>query len=114
MKVSEYHKKGLNNFVDDMPEGFELLGSAKEGVHKIECYIKKEGDKIIDAKFNSSKRCKKLMAIADLVCEKLKGQNLNNITIDENEILEFFKEEKDKEKMKNRLGIVLKAINSDK
>lgn len=110
MKVSEYHKQGLKNFVDQKPEGYEVLGSAKEGVHKVEFYIKTDGDKITDVKFNSSKRCKKLMAIADLVAEKLKGQNIKDIKINPQEILDFFKEEKEKDKMENRLSIILKAI----
>ncbi len=110
MKVSEYHKQGLKNRVEEKLEGFELLGSYQEGVHKVECYVKTENKKIVDAKFTSSKRCKKLMAIADLVCEKLKGQKVDNIKIDDKEILEFFKEEKEKDKMENRLNIVKKAI----
>ncbi len=110
MKVSEYHKQGLKNRVEEKPEGFELLGSYQEGAHKVECFIKKEGSKIVDAKYTSSKRCKKLMAIADLVCEKIKGQEVGKITINDDEILEFFKEEKEKDKMLNRLNIVKKAI----
>ncbi len=110
MKVSQYHKQGLKNFVEEKPEGFKVLGEAKEGVHKVVCFIKEENGKIIDAKFNSSKRCKKLMAIADLICEKIKGQSISNIKINDVEILEFFKEEKDTEKMENRLNIVKKAL----
>lgn len=110
MKVSEYHKKGLNNFVETIPSGYKLIGEAKEGVHKVSCFIKEKDRKIEDAKFNSSKRCKKLMAIADLVCEKLKGQPVDKITINDEEILESFKEEKEKEKMQNRLNIVKKAV----
>ncbi len=110
MKVSEYIKKDLKNRVESVPEGYELLGSAKEGVHKVECYIKKEGNKIIDAKYTSSKRCKKLMAIADLVCEKIKGQEVGKININDEEIINFFSEEKEKDKLQNRLNIVKKAL----
>jgi len=110
MKVADYHKNGLKNFVDSKPEGFEVLGSAKEGIHRVECYIKAENGKVLDAKFNASKRCKKLLAVADVICEKLKGQDLNNIEINSDEILEFFNEEKDKDKMLNRINIVLKAL----
>ena len=110
MKVAEYIKNGLKNFVDEKPEDYELLGSAKEGVHKVECYIKTDGNKIIDARYNSSKRCKKLLAIADVVCEKLKGQGLNNIQINDDEILSLFNEKKDKSKLKARLEIVKKAV----
>ncbi len=110
MKVSEYHKKGLKNFVEKEPEGYEMFGSAKEGAHRVEFYVKKSNGKISDAKFLSSKRCKKLMALADLVAEKIKGQSINSIKIDPQDILDFFKEEKEQDKMKNRLGIILKAL----
>jgi NifU-like protein involved in Fe-S cluster formation len=110
MKVADYHKEGLKNFVETPPEGYKLLGEAKEGVHTVKCFIKEENNKIIDAKFNSSKRCKKLMAIADVICEKLKGQSSDNIKINDEQILEFFKEEKEKDKMLNRLNIVKKAL----
>jgi len=110
MKVSEYHKKGLKNFVEQKPEGYEVLGSAKEGAHRVELYIKEKNGKILDAKFSSSKRCKKLMAVADLVCEKLKNQIIKGLKINLEEILGFFKEEKEQDKMKNRLEIVLKAL----
>ena len=110
MKVSEYHKQGLKNFVEEKPQGYEVFGEAKEGVHKIVCFVNEENGKIVDAKFNSSKRCKKLMAIADLVCEKLKGQSRESIKIDDEKILQFFKEEKEKDKMINRLNIVKKAL----
>ncbi|ACO04702.1 MAG TPA: nicotinate phosphoribosyltransferase [Persephonella sp.] len=111
MKVSEYHKKGLKNFAEEKPEGYEILGSAKEGAHRVEIYILEEDGKIKDAKFSSSKRCKKLMAIADFVTEKIKGQSLNSINVSDEEILKFFEEEKEKDKMLNRLNIVKKTFS---
>jgi len=110
LKVSDYVKNGLNNFVEERPENYESLGSAKEGIHRIEIYVKRAGNKIIDAKFNASKRCKKLLAVADVITEQLKGQEIGKINVHPEEILEFFAEEKDKEKMKNRISIVLKAL----
>ncbi len=110
MKVSEYIKQGLKNRVEEKPEGYEVIGKNKEGVHSVECYAKIEDGKIVDAKYTSSKRCKKLMAVADLICEKIKGQKKDSIKIDKNEILGFFKEEKEKDKMENRISIVLKAL----
>ncbi len=106
MKVSEYHKQGLKNFVEEEPQGYVKLGEAKEGVHRVACYVKYEDDKIVDAKFTASKRCKKLLAIADYVCEQLK-EGRKDIT--KEEILQFFKEEKDKEKLKARFNLVKKA-----
>ncbi len=111
MKVADYIKNGLKNRVEEKPEGYEILGEAKEGIHKVICFGKIKDGRIIDAKYTSSKRCKKLMAVADLVCDKIKNQIIGNISVDEDEVLSFFKEEKDKEKLKNRLGIVLKALN---
>jgi len=111
MKVSDYIKQGLKNRVEEKPNEYQLLGSVKEGVHKIECYIKVDKGKILDAKYSSSKRCKKLMAVADLIYGKIKGQKIENIQIDDDYILQFFKEEKDKDKMKDRINIVKKALN---
>jgi len=110
LKVSEYIKSGLKNYLENITSDYKLLGEAQEKIHKIRCFIKVEDNIITDVKFNSSKRCKKLMAIADLVCEKLKGQNLNQLSIDEKEILSFFEEEKDKDKLSERLNLVKKAI----
>ncbi len=111
MKVSEYIKEGLKNRVEEKPEDYEILGEAKEGVHKVTCFGKIENGIIKDAKYTSSKRCKKLMAIADLVCEKIKGQKLENTQVNDEEILEFFKEEKEKDKLIQRLNIIKKALN---
>jgi len=110
LKVSQFLKSGMKNFVEERPEGYEILGSAKEGVHRVEIYIKKSQNRITDAKFNASKRCKKLLAVAELVTERLKNQEADKISINPDEILQFFAEEKEKEKMKNRLSIVLKAL----
>ncbi|MDQ7055623.1 MAG: iron-sulfur cluster assembly scaffold protein [Persephonella sp.] len=72
--------------------------------------MNKSGDKIADAKFSASKRCKKLLAVADLITEKLKGQEAGKISINPEEILKFFAEEKEKDKIKNRISIVLNAV----
>ena len=106
MKVSEYHKQGLKNFVEEEPQGYKKLGEAKEGVHRVACYIKEDDGKIVDAKFTASKRCKKLLAIADYVCELLKNGEKD---ITEEKVLSFFKEEKDKDKMKARFKLVKQA-----
>ena len=110
MKVSDYIKSGLKNFTEENPADYQLLGEAQEKIHKVKCFVKVDNDLIIDAKFNSSKRCKKLMAIADLICEKLKGQNISSISINDNEILEFFNEEKEKNKLIDRINLVKGAI----
>ncbi|WP_457640195.1 nicotinate phosphoribosyltransferase [Persephonella sp.] len=110
MKVSEYHKQGLKHFTEEKPADYKSIGSAKEGVHRIEFFIKEENGIIKDAKFTASKRCKKLLAVADLTAEMLKGQPADKYSIDREKILQFFKEEKEKGKMENRLSIVTKAL----
>ncbi|NPA51270.1 MAG: nicotinate phosphoribosyltransferase [Aquificae bacterium] len=110
MKVSDYIKQGLKNKVEEPPPNYQTLGKNKEGVHSIECYAKIENGKIIDAKYKSSNRCKKLIALADLICENLKGQSIENINIDKQKIKDFFKEEKEKNKIENRINIILKAL----
>ena len=111
MKVAEYHKQGIKNFIEKKPSDYNLLGKASEGIHRIEIYVKTSGNKILDAKFNSSKRCKKLLALADILVKKLKNQKSDSILISQEEVLDIFKEEKDKEKLKKRLSIIMKAIN---
>ncbi len=105
MKVSEYLKKGLKNFVEEKAEGSS--GECKEGAHRVTIFLKREGDKIKDCKFNATKRCKKLLAITDYTCEILKQRG--EVPTKE-EILSFFSEEKEKEKMENRADIALTAL----
>ena len=111
MKAGEYVKSGLKNFVEEIPPTYENLGSAKEGCHRVEFYGRVENGVLKDVKYNSSKRCKKLLAIADLVAEKLKGQKVDNFKFNDDDILEFFDEKKDKKKMEDRLSIIKKALN---
>jgi len=89
---------------DEKEEG-NLVGEAKKGVHWIKVYVK-------DNKFyyNSSKRCKKLLAIADYVMDLL-NKNIKDKEEIKNKVLDFFKEEKEKDKIKDRLNLVLKALN---
>ncbi len=104
MKVSEYHRRGLKHFVDSEPR-FAKKGEAKEGVHRLTLYILPDGKCV----FNASRRCKKLLAIADFACDY---HSLNGRFPLEDEILEFFREEKDRTKMKARIEILKKAIES--
>ncbi len=104
MKVSEYHRRGLKHFVDSEPR-FAKKGEAREGVHRLTLYILPDGKCV----FNASRRCKKLLAIADFACDYY---SLNGRFPPEDEILEFFREEKDRTKMKARIEILKKAIES--
>ncbi len=105
MKVSEYVKQGLKNFVDGELEG--ASGTCTEGCHRVTVFIKKEDGKITDCKFNATKRCKKLLAVTDYMCELVKQKGT---VPTKEEILANFAEEKEKDKMENRASIALKAL----
>ncbi len=105
MKVSEYVKGGLKNFTED--EVLGRSGSHAEGVHRVTIYVREEEGRVVDCKFNATKRCKKLLAVTDYACERLKETGMLPT---EEEILSFFSEEKEKDKMKNRISIALSAI----
>lgn len=108
MKVGEYVEKGLKNLVDNPPEGYQELSKVKSGCHIIQAYVKKDGDRVEDIKFKVTKRCKKLLAVADYAAEKIKEKRTLNL--DQQEILEFFKEEKDVDKIIDRINLVKSAI----
>ncbi|MCX7760105.1 MAG: nicotinate phosphoribosyltransferase [Hydrogenothermaceae bacterium] len=110
MKVADYIERGLKNLVEEKPEDYRELGKAKSGCHQIVVYIKDSGNKIEDVKIKVTKRCKKLLAIADLVAEISK--NKGRIEVNEEEILNFFKEEKEIDKMKDRINLIKSAIGS--
>ncbi|EDP75880.1 nicotinate phosphoribosyltransferase [Hydrogenivirga sp. 128-5-R1-1] len=105
MKVAEYVKQGLKNFVEAEEEG--LKGSCTEGCHRVTVFVKKENGKVVDCKFNATKRCKKLLAITDYMCELVKKKGTEPT---KEEILSLFPEEKERDKMENRADIALKAL----
>ncbi len=107
MKVSEYVRRGLRNFVEGEAEGKK--GSYSEGVHRVTVFVKEENGRIVDCRFNSTKRCKKLLAVSDYMCELAKEKGS---LPGEEEILSFFGEEKERDKMENRVRIALKALQS--
>jgi len=110
MKVAEYLKEGLKNFSEEAPQDYQLLGKAKEGCHRVEFFAKVKDGIVKEAVFNSSKRCKKLLALADVVAEMLKGQKVKNLKINEEKLLETFKDEKDKKKIKERIELIKTAL----
>ncbi len=105
MRVSDYVKAGLKNFVEGGAEG--ITGECKEGCHRVSVFIKKEGNRIVDCKFNATKRCKKLLAITDYMCELVKKEGKPPT---KEKLLEYFSEEKEKDKMENRANIALSAL----
>ncbi|MEJ5172434.1 MAG: nicotinate phosphoribosyltransferase [Hydrogenothermaceae bacterium] len=108
MKVGEYVEKGLKNIVEEKPENYKELGKAKSGCHLVTVYIRESEGKVEDVKIKATKRCKKLLAIADFIAESSKSKG--KLEIDEDEILNFFKEEKETDKMKDRINLVKSAI----
>jgi NifU-like protein involved in Fe-S cluster formation len=109
MKVSEYVNKGLKNIVDEEPAGYESSGKCTQGCHSVTIFLKKEGGKIVDCKFKATKRCKKLLAVTDYMCELVKKKGT---APSPDEILSNFAEEKEKDKMENRVSIALTALES--
>lgn len=109
MRASDYLQKGTKNLVEQQPEGYQQLSKVKSGCHIVEAYIKMQGDRLEDIKFKVTKRCKKLLAIADLVADKIK--QTGSLNFDQKEVLEFFKEEKETDKMIDRINLVKSAIS---
>ncbi len=98
---------GLKNLVEQAPSGYEELGSCQRGCHSVTFYVKMDKDKVSDVKAKVSKRCKKLMALADCVAWLMKERGLR---VDEEEVMNFFKEEKEVDKMKERLNMIKEAL----
>ena len=109
MKVKDYVENGLKHFLEDVPADYKEVGKCKSGCQSVGFYIKEEDKKITDVKFSSSKRCKKLLAVADYVAEIVKSKG--KIEFEDEEILKFFKDEKEIDKVRDRLEIVKKALN---
>ncbi len=109
MKVAEYVEQGLKNIVEEEPAGYESAGKCTQGCHSVTIFLKKEGGKIVDCKFKATKRCKKLLAVTDYMCELIKKKGEPPTA---EEILANFSEEKEKDKMENRVSIALTALES--
>lgn len=109
MNISQYIENGLKNYVDVAPEGYRDLGKCKKGCHILNFFLKEENGKVVDVKFTASKRCKKLLAVADYVSSLIKDKG--KIELEDKEILEIFKEEKEIDKLKDRLKLVKEALN---
>lgn len=111
MKVSEYHKQGLKHWTDEKPEGYERLGrEARSGIHRVGFFARIADGKLADVRFNSSRRCRKLLALADLAAEKLRGQPADSYSLDRDELLGFFAEERNKDTMNDRVDLILQAL----
>lgn len=113
MDVKTYVARGLPHRVEAPPEGYVTLGEAHEGGHRVAFYARVENGMLAHVVFTSTKRCKKLMALANRMCELLEGQPSENPAIKPEEVLAFFEEEREKEKLQRRMDLILRALHRD-
>ena len=112
MKVADYHRQGLRRYVDAPPEGYQPLGEeARRGVHRVAFFAQVADGQLADVRFTSSKRCRKLLALADVTAERLVGQPYPNFRLDVNGLLAFFAEERDQAKMADRASLIAEALH---
>ncbi len=110
MKVAEYHRQGLHWRVDTAPKDYQLLGEARKDGHSVAFWAKVEDGRLADVRYTSSRRCRKLMALADVAAERLRGQLYPGFRLTEADLLTLFGEERDKAKMSARAQLILKAL----
>ncbi len=112
MKVADYHRQGLRRYVDAPPEGYQPLGEeARRGVHRVAFFAQVADGQLADVRFTSSKRCRKLLALADVAAERLQGQPAQGFHLEADDLLAFFAEERDKAKMAERLSLIFEALH---
>ncbi len=111
MKVAEYHREGLKHWVEAPPAGYQPLGTEiREGGHRVAFFARIENDRLADVKFTASRRCRKLLALADVAAEWLRDQPPTGFTLQAEDLLAFFAEEKDRDKMEARVRLILQAL----
>ncbi len=111
MKVAEYHRQGLKHWVDNPPPEYIRLGEeVREGGHRVAFFARVEEGRLADVVYTSSKRCRKLMALADVAADRLVGQSHSGYHLDPDELLAFFKEERDRAKMRDRVRLIFSAL----
>ncbi len=108
MKVSEFLKNGTKHFTEKEPEGFKALPEVREGVHRLQFFIKEEDRKVKECLFRASKRCKKLLALSERTCQLIEEKG--SLNVPKEELLSFFSGEKDRKKMEERAEIVERAL----
>ncbi len=111
MKVAEYHRQGLRHWVLEVPEGFVPLGTeARDGGHRVAFFARVEAGRLTEVVATGSRRCRKLMALADLAAERLQGQSVEDYALSLEELLDFFAEERDRAKMRARANLIMQAL----
>ncbi len=111
MKVADYHRQGLRRYVGAPPEGYRPLGTeARRGAHRVAFFGRVADGRLEDVRFTSSRRCRKLLALADLAAERLQGQPFPDFRLDPAELQAFFAEERDQAKMADRADLIAEAL----
>ncbi len=111
MRVAEYHRRGLQRRVEAAPEGFVPLGAeARDGVHRVAFYAQVADGRLARVVHTGSKRCRKLLALADWAAQRLEGQPYPGYRLSAEDLLRAFAEEKDWAKMQARAALVLRAL----
>lgn len=108
MRAADYIKEELKNFVEEVPEGYVEIGKCSSGCHSVRFFIKGSPERVEDIKFKATNRCKKLLAVADFVAQRIREKG--KVDVDDYEVLSYFSEEKEKDKLKDRLNVVKTAL----
>ncbi len=108
MRVADYIKEGLKNMVEELPEGYQEIGKCTSGCHSVRFFMKGLPKRVEDVKFKATNRCKKLLAVADFVAERVKEKG--KVEVSEEEVLSYFSDEKEQDKLKDRLRMVKTAL----
>jgi len=115
VKVAEYHRQGLHHRVESPPPDYTPLGQeVRESGHRVAFFARVENEHLADVVYTSSKRCRKLMALADVAAERLKGQPASGYHLDPDALVDFFREERDRAKMHARVQLIMNALGLSK
>ncbi len=111
MKVADYHRRGLRHRVEARPDGFVLLGQeVREGGYRVAFYAQVADGRLQRVVHTGSKRCRKLLALADVAAARLEGQPIPGYHLRAEDLLGVFAEERDQAKMRARAALVLRAL----
>ncbi|NPA26797.1 MAG: hypothetical protein GXO36_04285 [Chloroflexi bacterium] len=112
MRVRDYHANpGIRYWVPEPPAGYQPLGTeARQGGHRVAFWAKVEDHTLQDVRFTASRRCRKLLALADVVADRLRGQPYPDCRWDPEAVLATFAEERDQAKLRDRLALIQQAL----
>ncbi|NPA06377.1 MAG: hypothetical protein GXO54_03130 [Chloroflexi bacterium] len=112
MRVRDYHNDpGIRFWVPEPPQGYQPLGpEVREGGHRIAFWARVVDGHLEDVRFTASRRCRKLLALADVVAERLRGQPYRACSWDPAAVLATFADERDQGKLRARLDLIRRAL----